>query len=225
MYDLARGPLMWAAFIIFTGGVIYRSVQLFMLTRKKDRSFYTSQSLKKQDSGKYSSEEKKLELLVSFQNTLIGKHPVMALISTVFHFCLFVVPVFLFAHNLVLFESWGFVLVSLPDSVCDILTIIFLFCAVFFLVRRLVVPKVQAVSTPYDFLLLLITAAPFLTGLFAYHQWFDYNTVLIIHILAGEVMVAAIPFTKLGHMVFFFFVRILIGSEYSFGRGSRTWIT
>jgi len=31
------------------------------------------------------------------------------------------------------------------------------------------------------------------------------------------------PFTKLGHMVFFFFIRILIGSENSFGKGKRVW--
>jgi hypothetical protein len=46
---------------------------------------------------------------------------------------------------------------------------------------------------------------------------------MILHILAGEVMLMAIPFTKLGHMLFFFFYRFFIGSEYSFVRGTRSW--
>jgi hypothetical protein len=82
---------------------------------------------------------------------------------------------------------------------------------------------VRIISTAYDYLVLGITVAPFLTGFFAYHLWFDYKTVITIHMLVGELMLIAIPFTKIGHMVFFFFVRILIGSEYSFGRGSREW--
>jgi nitrate reductase gamma subunit len=225
MYDFFRGPLLWFSFILFIGGVIYRTVQLFILTRKKKSAFYTSKSLKKTESVKYSDEEQKIELLVSFQNTLIGKHPVMAIISTIFHFCLFITPVFLAAHNLVFYESWGFSIFTLSDSICDILTVIFLLCSIFFLIRRLVINKVQAITTVYDYFLLIVTAAPFLTGYFAYHQWFDYNLVLTIHILTGEIMLMAIPFTKLGHMVFFFFVRILVGGEYGFRRGTRTWAT
>lgn len=225
MYDLARGPLMWAAVVIFVLGVLYRAIQLFVLTRRKKQDFYTSSVVKKQDKSDYSPEERKINLILSFQNSLIGKNPVMAIVSSVFHFCLFIAPIFAVGHSLLLYESWGFSFLSLPDALIDILTIIFLVCALFFLVRRLVIPRVQSITTPYDYLLLFITAAPFLTGFFAYHQWFDYKTVITLHILAGEAMLIAIPFTKLGHMVFFFFVRIFVGSEYSFWRGNRTWST
>ncbi len=223
MYDLARGPLMWVAAIVFVGGVFYRAVQLFVLTRKKERNFYTSGALRERDSSSYSSEERKINLLISFQNSIIGKNPVMAIVSFVFHFCLFVAPIFAIGHSLLLYESWGFSFFNLSDALIDILTIVFLVCALFFFMRRLLIPKVQSITTPYDYLLLFITAAPFLTGFFAYHQWFDYKTVITLHILAGEAMLIAIPFTKLGHMVFFFFVRLLVGSEYSFWRGNRTW--
>lgn len=223
MYDLIRGPLMWVAAVVFIGGVVYRAIQLFLLTRKKERDFYTSGAAKERDSSDYSPEERKINLIISFKNSLIGKNPVMAIVSFVFHFCLFVAPIFAIGHSLLLYESWGFSFLSLPDALIDILTIIFLVCALFFLIRRFVIPRVQSISTPYDYLLLFITAAPFLTGFFAYHQWFDYKTVITLHILAGEAMLIAIPFTKLGHMVFFFFVRILVGSEYSFWRGNRTW--
>jgi ABC-type uncharacterized transport system permease subunit len=38
-------------------------------------------------------------------------------------------------------------------------------------------------------------------------------------------MLAAIPFTKLMHMIFFVFARTLIGSEFSMWRGRRVWST
>jgi nitrate reductase gamma subunit len=211
---------MWAAAIIFLAGVVYRTIQMLLLTRKKERVLCPSRSIREE-----SPEERKLKLLVSFQNSLIGKHPVMAIVSSVFHLCLFVAPLFAVGHSLVLYESWGVSFVSLPDGLIDVLTIVFLAGGVFFLVRRMVLPRVQALSTPYDYLLLFITVAPFLTGFFAYHQWFDYKTVITLHLLAGEAMLIAIPFSKLGHMVFFFFIRIFLGSEFSFWRGNRNWST
>jgi nitrate reductase gamma subunit len=220
MYELARGPLMWAAAIIFLAGVVYRAIQMLLLTRKKERVLCPSRSIREE-----SPEERKLKLLVSFQNSLIGKHPVMAIVSSVFHLCLFVAPLFAVGHSLVLYESWGVSFVSLPDALIDVLTIVFLAGGIFFLVRRMALPRVQALSTPYDYLLLFITVAPFLTGFFAYHQWFDYKTVITLHLLAGEAMLIAIPFSKLGHMVFFFFIRIFLGGEFSFWRGNRNWST
>jgi nitrate reductase gamma subunit len=211
---------MWAAAIIFLAGVVYRAIQMLLLTRKKERVLCPSRSIREE-----SAEERKLKLLVSFQNSLIGKHPVMAIVSSVFHLCLFVAPLFAVGHSLVLYESWGVSFVSLPDGLIDVLTIVFLAGGIFFLVRRMVLPRVQALSTPYDYLLLFITVAPFLTGFFAYHQWFDYKTVITLHLLAGEAMLIAIPFSKLGHMVFFFFIRIFLGGEFSFWRGNRNWST
>ncbi len=126
-------------------------------------------------------------------------------------------------HNILLDQSWGFSLLSLPESIADVLTVVVLVCAAFFLSRRLFLSRVRAISTFYDYLVLLIAVAPFLTGYFAYHQWFDYDTVMTLHILAGEIMLITIPFTKLGHMLFFFLYRFLIGSEYSFARGARAW--
>lgn len=223
MYDFVRGPLMWLSSIIFISGIIYRTVQLFVLTRKKETVPVTKKKIKKTSPKDYSSEEKKFELLLRFQNSLLGKNPVMAIVSFIFHTCLFIAPIFAAGHALSLYESWGFSFISLPDNFIDLLTIIFLACILFFLMRRIVIPRVKSISTPYDYLLLFITAAPFITGFYAYHQYFDYKTVITLHILAGELMLIVMPFTKLGHMVFFFFIRILIGNEYSFGKGKRVW--
>src|SRR4030043_152500 len=144
-------------------------------------------------------------------------------LTSAFPVFLISVPIFLLGHNIVLDQSWGFSLWSLPESITDILTVVVLICAAFFLARRLFLARVRAITTTYDYVILLIAAAPFLTGYFAYHQWFNYDTVMTLHILAGEVMLITIPFSKLGHMLFFFLYRFLIGSEYSFAKGARAW--
>jgi len=225
MYDFIRGPLMWAALVIFVGGLIFRIIQMFQLSKKKERIFFTSTSSgEEQRGGDYSPEERKLRWLVSFSNSIMGNYPILTIITTIFHICLFITPVFLLGHNLFLYESWKIKFFSLPESLTDIMTIIFLLCAIFFILRRIIVPRLRAISSFNDFLLLFITIAPFLTGYLAYHQcFFNYKTMLTLHILAGEIMLMAITFTKLGHIIFFFFTRFHISSEYSLIPGSRVW--
>jgi len=223
LYELARGPLVWISALIFVCGIAVRALQLFLLTRRKERILCPARPAGEAPPAAATGEEKKINMIVAFQNTLIGKNPVMAIVSCVFHGCLFAAPLLALGHSLLIYEAWGISLPSLPDRLIDLLTMILVACAFFFLMRRIVIPRVQAITTAYDYAVLFLTAAPFLTGLFAYHQWFDYKTVITLHMLAGEAMLIAIPFSKIGHMVFFFFVRMLMGGEYAFGRGNRTW--
>jgi nitrate reductase gamma subunit len=217
MYDFVRGPLLWVAFIVFFGGLVYQVIQFFALTRRKDPVFAPSNSEGEESVRTYRDW---LDLL---RNTILGTHPVMTIVTSVFHVCLFIAPIFLLAHGILFYESWGIDVWSFSESTTDVLTVIFLICGVFFILRRIVVRQVRAITTAYDYIFLIIAIAPFLSGYMAYHQWFDYRTMLIAHILAGELMLIVIPFTKLGHMLFFFLYRFLIGSEYSFGQGTRTW--
>jgi nitrate reductase gamma subunit len=95
---------------------------------------------------------------------------------------------------------------------------------IFFLLRRLFLNRVRAISTPYDYLVLLIATAPFVTGFLAFHHLFDYDTVIVLHILAGEIMLMAVPFTKLVHMPYFFINRFVLVHENTLGAGgSRIW--
>ena len=142
-------------------------------------------------------------LFCSLNGTLWKTDPLVTIVTSVFHVFLIGVPIFLLGHNLLLDQSWGLRLWSLPESMTDVFTLVVLICLAFFLARRLFLARVRAITTLYDYVILLIAVAPFLTGYFAYHQWFHYETVMTIHILAGEVMLITIPFTKLGaHALF-----------------------
>jgi nitrate reductase gamma subunit len=223
MYEFVRGPLLWAAFIVFIGGIIFRTIQFRSISRKKVLASYSGSAKKGQPSGGGSPEEQKIHALASLKNSMIGTYPVFTLITCVFHFLLFFVPLFVAAHTILFYESWGIRPWSLSEKAGDTLTAFFLCLGGFFLLRRLADPKVRALTSPSDYLVLFITVAPFVTGFIAFHQWFDYNTVILLHMLTGELMLIAITFTKLGHMIFFFLARFLIAREYSLGRGSRTW--
>lgn len=221
MYDLIRGPLVSLAFIIFVLGLLYQGNRFFKLTRKKEWVLPPVSETEKRV--KKTVGQFVIECITLLKGTLWKTDPLMMIVTSVFHVCLILVPIFLLGHNMLLDQSWGVSLFSLPESFTDGLTMVILICAAFFMMRRLFLARVRAITSFYDYFVLLIAVAPFLTGYLAYHQLFDYHTVMILHIIMGELMLITIPFTKLGHMLFFFLFRFLIGSEYSFTRGSRTW--
>jgi nitrate reductase gamma subunit len=219
MYDFIQGQLVSIAFIVFILGLIFQFLQFFKLTKKKEW-IYPPLEVKreKKTSGQW------VTFCLAFLNgTLWKTDPLITIVTSVFHVFLILVPLFLLGHNILLNQSWGLSLWSLPESITDILTLVVLICVAFFLGRRLFLSRVRVITSLYDYAVLLIALAPFLTGYLAYHQWFNYDTVMTVHVLAGEVMLITIPFTKLGHMLFFFLYRFLIGNEYSFARGERTW--
>ncbi len=219
MVDFIRGQLVSIALIIFILGLIFQLIQFFKLTKKREWAYPPLEiKSEKKSAGQWVS-----SCLASLNGTLWKTDPLVTIVTSVFHVFLIGVPIFLLGHNLLLDQSWGLRLWSLPESMTDLFTLVVLICLAFFLARRLFLARVRAITTLYDYVILLIALAPFLTGYFAYHQWFDYDTVITIHILAGEVMLITIPFTKLGHMLFFFLYRFFIGNEYSFAKGARAW--
>lgn len=219
MVDFIQGQLVSIAFVIFILGLTFQFFQFFKLTKKKEWIYPPGEvKREKKTAGKWVT-----FCLASLNGTLWKTDPLITIVTSVFHVFLILVPLFLLGHNILLNQSWGLSLWSLPESITDILTLVVLICVAFFLGRRLFLSRVRVITSLYDYAILLIALAPFLTGYLAYHQWFHYDTVMTVHVLAGEVMLITIPFTKLGHMLFFFLYRFLIGNEYSFARGERTW--
>jgi nitrate reductase gamma subunit len=216
MYEFLAGPGAWVSFSIFIGGLIVRAVYLFGVSLERDRVFYNHVDLKW---GMRSI----FHWLVPFGSVSLRKQPVMGAAFFVFHVCLFVVPLFLLAHNTLLHEAFGAALPSLPDWVSDILTVAFLASGVILLARRLVKPEVRILTTAWDYFLLVFTCLPFVTGFLAFHQVGPYPTMLVAHLLCAEALLLLIPFTKLAHMVLFFFSRAFIGFEMGARRGAKPW--
>lgn len=221
MVDFIQGPLVSISIVVFILGLLFQISQFFRLTRKKE---WANPPLPQPAKPEKKTPGQRIAAWLSALNgTLWKTDPVLTVFTSVFHVLLIITPLFLLGHNTLISLSCGWSLFSLPEPLSDGLTVIVLICGAYFLGRRLFLARVRAITTAYDYIVLFIAIAPFLTGFFAYHQWFDYETVILLHILTGELMLISIPFTKLGHMLFFFLYRFFIGGEYSFLRGSRSW--
>jgi nitrate reductase gamma subunit len=223
MDDFVQGPMILIAFIVFVLGLLFQLIQFFRLTTKKEWGHPPLPAEETAPEKKAAGKSRISRLLARLRGPFWKADPILAVVTVVFHALLFATPVFLLGHAIVFDQSWGWSLFSLPEYLTDGLTVVVLVCGVYFLGRRIFLARVRAITTPYDYLVLLLVFAPFVTGFFAYHQWFHYETVMMIHILSGNILLMTIPFTKLGHMVFFFLFRYLLGGEYGFLRGSRTW--
>lgn len=216
LYIFITGPLAWAAFILFIGGSLYRLLAMFFLVNKKEKFIFSYMSLR------YGLRSI-IHWITPFAAVNMRKHPVLTIVTFLFHICLIVTPIFLLSHVILWDESWNLSWWSLPDGVADFMTIIVIGSAIFFLVRRLVSPEVQFVTSASDYIILAIVAAPFITGFFAYHQWFAYEFFMNLHILTGEIMLVAIPFTRLSHMLYSPFTRAYMGSEFGGVRHAKDW--
>lgn len=215
-YQFIRGPLVWLSFVIFIGGNLYKFLSMLSLA-KKDKVVFPYINLK------YSLRSI-LHWVIPFASTNWRKRPGMTVITFLFHTCLLVAPVFLIAHNALIKESWNFRLWTIPETIADVMTVVVILCALIFLIRRLVVPEVIFVTFGSDYIILALAVLPFLTGFFAYHQiMLEYELMLTLHILAGELMLIAIPFTRLNHMMYFWFTRAYTGSEFGAVRHTRDY--
>ena len=215
MYDFVSGPLVWIAFIVFVAGMVYQFVRLLTLA-KKDKVIYPYMSLRVRIPISFPLDH---SLCVQEHEEPVRGHDHDLYLSSLSGSCAHIsrcsrchVLVFMGAE---VGDSLG--------SAATVMTILVILGAIFFLVRRLMMPEVRFVTFPSDYVLLAIAAAPFVTGFMANRQWFDYETMVLIHMISGAVMLMAIPFTRLSHMLFFPFTRAYMGSEFGAVRHAKDW--
>lgn len=215
MYDFSRGPLVWIAFIILIAGSIYRIVSTIR-TAEKDKVVlpymrwkYAMRSI--------------AHWTVPFASRNMRMRPAFVILSFLFHICLLLTPIFTIGHVLMWKQAWGISLWALPDSLSKIMTVVVIIGGIAFFMRRIADPTVRLVSTASDFALIAVVLAPFVTGLMAYYQVLAYEIIIIIHMWAGAIWLAMIPFTRIAHMLYFPLTRGYMGSEFGFVRNSRDW--
>ena len=213
-FSFVEGPLLWLAFLIFILGSLIRAAMFLSVSTKKDKIIY------QHFSWKYVFAT--LVRWVLPLNKDLAKNPVFSILGYIFHICLIIVPIW-YASHITLWEesrfewSWS----SIPDEMADWMTLIFLAIVIFFLLRRIFSADIRLISTFSDYLLLIVTALPFLTGYFLTHGTLDSigflrDNMQLLHMLSAELMLILIPFTKLSHYILFFFSRGASGVE--FGR-------
>jgi nitrate reductase gamma subunit len=215
IYNLVRGPFVWIAFFVFIGMSIYKVRRLYLMARNEK---VVLPFIKGEAAGRSI-----LHWIIPFGSRNWRIRWPITVTTFVFHIGLVFTPIFLLSHNVLWYESWGISWWSLPENVADILTLLVIASCIVFLLRRIFAPEVRFVTTGDDLLILAISFLPFLTGFLAYHQWvLPHKTMVILHMLFGQIMLIAIPFTRLAHMFYFFMTRAFMGSQAA-GWGGKDW--
>lgn len=216
MYDFVTGPLVWISFLTFFFGLIARAVWYVKgLNWQMDRVAYRPHMRH----GIKGAARSIFFWLFPYGTRSWRQNPVFTFLVFIFHIGLLVTPVFLLGHNILLKTSWGFSLPTISETAADVLTFAVIVSALFLVLRRIALTEVRIITTAYDYLLVAVAVAPFVTGLLARYQVADYQFWLMVHILTGELLLIAIPLTKLSHFVLFFMTRAQLGMDYGIKRG------
>ena len=184
-YSFVEGPLLWIVFLVFLAALLIRlfffSCAIIKSSRDKDkRQVYTLATF-----GRF---------FLPFHKAVVKK-PVYATLRYIFHLCMLIVPIWYSGHIVLWSESrfeWEWV--ELPDAWADWMTLVLLGLATYFLVRRIIIPEIRLNSSKSDYILIIITALPFMTGYFLTHGTLDSVSFLgdnmaVIHMLSGEAMI------------------------------------
>lgn len=216
IYDVLLSRGTWIAFIVCIVGLFVRCIYLYALSLERDRVFYNHFS-------PFWAFKSILTWLVPFGSRGWRQQPLFSIAFFVFHVTFIAVPLFLSAHNVLWENAWGVSLPSLKDTFADGLTLAFMLSALVLLGRRLLRPEVRFLTTWWDYILLILCSIPFVTGFLAYHHIGPYRPIMVLHLLSGELLLVIIPFTKLAHVILYFFTRAFIGVEMGARRGARCW--
>lgn len=190
-----EGPLLQLSFLIFAAGIVVRlSLYTYSIIRShKNTGLKWSLSL---------SGFKRFWL--PFRGMALLKRSLASLPQYVFHLCLIIVPIWTLGHVTLWEESrLGWSWTSLPDKWSDVMTLVVIFLAGWFLVRRIVLLMAYREGHISDCLLIVITALPFVTGYFLTHGSPGFipipaDDMWTIHVLSGEIIlvVAGVLFCR-----------------------------
>lgn len=206
LYDFASGPMTWLAFTIFFSGLAWR------LARYRRKTTLAGKGMLSDFRSGWA-----LSSIVHFLlplNRTVRSSPWSTAAGFALHIPLLTVALFFSAHVVMLEQSWGITWPSIPDVWADTLTILALASLAFLTAKRITHPTLRGLTETKDLAVLALVALPLVTGLAAHRQWGDYPTMLTLHVLSANLLLIAIPFSKLSHMVLFFVSRAATGSDF-----------
>jgi nitrate reductase gamma subunit len=143
---------------------------------------------------------------------LLRSRPVYSAASFLFHVGIIAVPLFLAGHVTLLAgilpSGWP----TLSSTVADTLTLVCLGSLLVLLVGRVVVRSARKLTRAQDALILVVLALTVLFGFLAAHSTispFAARSMLLLHILGGDLVLVLIPTTKIAHCVLYPFTQLL----------------
>ncbi len=205
LLDFARGPAIQWASVIFGIGITWRLVGTFLLYRDR-QSAPARRDTPVTDGVRAivmrSVPPHELEKNIVFQH----------ITGYVWHIGFFVTILFFGPHIPWLKSILGFGWPTLPNEVITFVGAITIAVLITLMVRRMLHPVMRVISTADDYISVVVTILPLLTGLISYANiGFDKETNLALHVLSIALVLVWFPFGKLMHSF------IAVGSRYTTG--------
>ena len=139
---------------------------------------------------------------------MVRTSPITYVGGYVFHIGFLLVVVLFVPHIEVVRGILGLSWPGLPTPVIDMIAVATLLALIAVLIDRRRNPVKRMLSGFGDYLAWVLTFLPVATGYLAFHHLvLDYTLMLALHILSVELLMVALPFTKLTHVVTLFFSR------------------
>lgn len=201
----ARGPGFNIALVIFLGGVILRLVEIVILGRKAD--------LSKPKGNPVAQGIKTIFSRSLPRDGLVKFAPITYIGGYVFHLGFFV-AFFFFAPHIALFtDAFGVTWPAAGRVIVESATALAVLALIALAYSRITDPVRKALTTFDDWIVLLLSALPLITGYVAVNKLFgDPTMMMAVHVLSVDALLVAFPFTKLMHAFTFVMARYYNGA-------------
>ena len=208
LLQFARGPAFHVAIVIFVFGIVWRLVGILLLRRSHDYSLARSGGLI--GGGLHSM------VMRSLPPHELEKHIVFQHASGyAWHIAYFGAFLLFGPHLPFIRQFLGFTWPNLPNTWVLALAAIALALLLVLLIRRMVNPVLKVISSLDDYISVVVTMLPLITGISAnaHLQLFGvrYEQLLGLHVLSVCALLIWFPFGKLMHLFLTFPARFQAG--------------
>ena len=194
--ELARGPIFLFAISFMILGlarhaILTMSEAIRVYYRAGDKVIPYSQVIKAT-----------LQWLVPFRK--IGEQAPYGLLTFAFHVSIILTPILLAGHIALIRRGTGLGWPAIPNALADILTVAAFLLALVLIVRRALNSDARVLSKFRDYAILVLIAVPFGSGFLVMHPQlnpFPFEAMLLIHVMSANLIMIAIPLSKISHCV------------------------
>jgi nitrate reductase gamma subunit len=208
LLDLALGPALKVALIIFVAGTVWRLVGSIFLARRPSLA-------RPRDTHAFRGGLRTIFARFWTHRDYTATSAGHLLIAYVYHLGLVVVLALFVPHIQFFAGILGFSWPGIPGGAVTAVAAAATAALIAALIRRLVNPVLRSLSTFDDYFSWFTLFVPFLSGMLASaHLLLPYPTMLGLHILSVDLLLVWFPFGKLMHTFFFVPARYALGADY-----------
>jgi nitrate reductase gamma subunit len=205
LFMWARGPAFDVALIVFLAGTMLRLVEMLALGRKTDLAPAKGHPIRQGLATILTRSIPRRGLIRFAPATYLGGY--------VFHLGFFAAFLLFAPHIALIRDAVGLSWPGAGRVIVESATVLAVAAAILLFFSRMMDPVRRALTTFEDYLVLLVSVLPLVTGYVAVNKLFgDPQMMLAVHVLSVDALLIVFPFTKLMHAATFAFSRYYNGT-------------